>query len=36
MFDIENQHILDPLIRLLMYSSEFKLSNIVVNFECFK
>lgn len=36
LFDHESQYMLDPLLKLLMLSEEFKLSNLVSTFEGFK
>lgn len=36
LFDDENSHIIDPFLKLLMLSSEFKLSNLIQDFESFK
>jgi hypothetical protein len=36
LFDDENSHIIDPLLKLLMLSSEFRLSNLISDFESFK
>jgi len=36
LFDEENSHIIDPFLKLLMLSSEFKLSNLIKDFESFK
>lgn len=35
-FDDENHHMLDAFLRLTMLAQEFRLSNLVGNFECFK
>lgn len=35
LFDEENQHMVDALLKLLMLSSEFKLSNLIADFNCF-
>lgn len=35
LFDREHQHMLDSLLRLVAFSREQKLSDLVVNFECF-
>lgn len=35
-FDDENHNKLDPWLRLTMLAQEFRLSNLVGNFECFK
>ena len=36
MFDDANLHLLNPFLRLILMSSEFRLSDLVANFECFK
>jgi hypothetical protein len=36
MFDENNLHMLNPFLRLVLKSSEFRLSDLVANFECFK
>lgn len=36
LFDREHQHMLDSLLRLMSYSREQKLSDLVVNFQCFE
>ena len=36
LFDDENSHVIDPLLKLLMLSSEFRLSNLIQDFESFK
>lgn len=36
MFDEDNLHMLNPFLRLTLMSSEFRLSDLVANFECFK
>ena len=36
LFDDQGQHMLEPLLNILMNSEEFRLSNLVVNFDGFK
>jgi hypothetical protein len=36
LFDDENSHVIDPFLKLLMLSSEFRLSNLIQDFESFK
>lgn len=35
-FDEESQHLLTNYMRLLMFSSEYRLSDLIANFEAFK
>lgn len=36
LYDKPNRHILDPYLRLIAKSSEYRLSDLVANFKCFK